>query len=124
MAMKPKKKILYVDDDDRTLNIVSKYLISSGYRVLTSTTPFVASLIDDQKPDLIILDIGMPLLSGDRIAEILSRQGYAPPIPILFFSGENVQVVEQVTRQFPSSTYVSKQSGLEALKEKVCSLLG
>ena len=118
-----RKKILYVDDDESTLNVVSKFLISKNFKVLTSTTPFVAPLLEEEKPDLLILDISMPLLSGDRLADILFQQGYAKTIPILFFSGEPREKVERISGRLPDSTYVTKESGLEVLLAEIRRLL-
>lgn len=120
---KKRKKVLYVDDDERTLNIVAKYLISNGFEVHTSTSPFVANLLEENKPDLVILDIAMPLLSGDKMADILLSQGYAEQIPILFFSGEEPEKIERISRRIPGSSYVTKQSGLDILVEKLRSRL-
>lgn len=115
----PRKRILYVDDDESTLTIVSKFLISAGYEVETTTTPFIAPLLTSKRPDLIILDINMPLLSGDRIADVLSRQGYADNIPIIFFSSEPVEKIERVADRIPGASYVTKTGGLEQLVNKI-----
>jgi two-component system alkaline phosphatase synthesis response regulator PhoP len=117
--MKEKKKILYVDDDEHTLNIVSKFLISQGYRVFTSSNPFVAPLLEKEQPDLIVLDINMPLLSGDRIADILTHQGYAETIPIIFFSSEAPKKIERIVSRYPGSAFVLKQSGLDTLVSRI-----
>ena len=118
-----RKKILYVDDDESTLNVVSKFLISKNFKVLTSTTPFVAPILEEEKPDLLILDISMPLLSGDRLADILFQQGYAKTTPILFFSGEPREKVERISGRLPDSTYVTKESGLEVLLAEIRRIL-
>ena len=117
--MRERKKILYVDDDEHTLNIVAKFLISQGYRVLTSSNPFIAPLLEEEKPDLIVLDITMPLLSGDRIADTLTHQGYAETIPIIFFSGEVPKKIERIVSRIPRSTYVLKESGLDTLASRI-----
>jgi CheY-like chemotaxis protein len=117
--MKERKKILCVDDDEHTLNIVSKFLISQGYRVLTSSSPFIAPLLEKEKPDLIVLDISMPLLSGDRIADILTQQGYTETIPIVFFSGEAPKKIERIVSRVPGSTFVLKESGLDTLASRI-----
>jgi DNA-binding response OmpR family regulator len=117
--MRERKKILYVDDDEHTLNIVAKFLISQGYRVLTSSNPFIAPLLEEEKPDLIVLDITMPLLSGDRIADTLTHQGYAETIPIIFFSGEAPKKIERIVSRIPGSTYVLKESGLDTLASRI-----
>jgi DNA-binding response OmpR family regulator len=117
--MRERKTILCVDDDERTLNIIAKFLISQGYSVITSSNPFVAPLLEKEKPDLIVLDISMPLLSGDRIADILTHQGYAETIPIVFFSGESPKKIERIVSRVPGSTFVLKESGLDTLSSRI-----
>jgi two-component system alkaline phosphatase synthesis response regulator PhoP len=121
--MKTRKKLLYVDDDEPTLNIVSKFLISKGFEVLTSTNPFVAPTLEKEAPDLLILDINMPLLSGDRIADILARQKYTDTIPIVFFSSEPMEKIARIAGRIPTASYVTKESGLEQLVSKIRSIL-
>lgn len=119
-----RKRIIYVDDDERTLNIVSKFLITAGYEVETTTSPFIAPLLTSIKPDLIILDINMPLLSGDRIADILSNQGYSDTAHLIFFSSEAPEKARRIATRHPGSAYVSKQSGLDDLLRQIESMLG
>jgi two-component system alkaline phosphatase synthesis response regulator PhoP len=121
--MKTRAKILYVDDDEATLNVVSKYLTAKGFEVLTTTNPFVAPILEKEKPELMILDINMPLLSGDRIADVLTRQGYADTIPIIFFSAEPVEKIERITKRLPAASYVIKSNGLDELVGKIRSSL-
>ena len=117
--MKKRKKILCVDDDESTLNILSKFLVTKGFEVLTSSNPFVAPLLEKEKPDLLILDINMPLLTGDRIADVLSRQGYTDGLPIIFFSSEPVEKIQRVASRVPGASYVTKTGGLEELANKI-----
>ena len=118
-----RKKILYVDDDERTLNIVSKFLLTAGYDVETTTSPFIAPLLSTLRPALIILDINMPLLSGDRIADILANQGYTDSAHLIFFSGEAPEKARRITTRFPGAVYVSKQGGLDQLLAQVQKML-
>jgi DNA-binding response OmpR family regulator len=117
--MKARNKILCVDDDESTLNIVSKFLATKGFQVLTSTNPFVAPLLEKEKPDLLVLDINMPLLPGDRIADVLSRQGYTDGLPIIFFSSEPVEKIEKIASRIPGASYVTKTKGLEELVNRI-----
>ena len=110
-----RKKILYIDDDERTLNVVSRFLITKGYEVFTSSSPFVAPIMEKEKPGLVILDINIPLLPGDRIAEVLERQGYTGAVPLLFFSSEPQEKIQRIAGKFEGAGWVSKQSGLDHL---------
>jgi DNA-binding response OmpR family regulator len=122
LDMKTRRKISYVDDET-TLNIDSRLFISKGFEVLTSTNPFVAPLLEKEAPDLLILDINMPLLPGDRIDDVLARRKYTDKIPIVFFSSEPVEKIERMAGRTPTTSYVTKQSGLEQLADKIRSIL-
>lgn len=118
-----KPRVLFVDDDERTLNIVSKHLFAKGYEVFTSTSPFVAPILEKERPDVIILDINMPLLSGDRIADIISQQGYTEKMSIVFFSATPPEILEKISSRFPTSVFVPKERGLDNLTDTIDRLL-
>src|SRR5262245_50924980 len=68
------KTVLVVDESDAILELVKKTLESAGYQVITRNKPSgsVAVILRD-KPDVVLLDVAMPSLSGDTIAKILAR---------------------------------------------------
>jgi CheY-like chemotaxis protein len=68
------KTVLVVDDSDVVLEVVKKNLEAAGYNVMTRNKPSgsVAVILRD-KPDVVLLDVNMPALSGDTIAKILAR---------------------------------------------------
>jgi CheY-like chemotaxis protein len=68
------KTVLVVDDSDIVLERVKKSLESVGYAVITRNKPSgsVAAILRD-KPDIVLLDVNMPTLSGETIAKILAR---------------------------------------------------
>ena len=117
--MEKRRRVLCVDDDEKTLNVLGKFLISKGYEVFTSSSPFVAPIMEEKGPDLVILDLNMPLLPGDRIAEVLARQGYASKVPFLFFSSEPPEKIERVAKRFSRADWLSKTDGLDCLLLKV-----
>ena len=92
------KKILVVDDDQIILKTLSIALISNGYQVFTATDgPGAASLVAQERPDLILLDLLFPpdavnvggaLQDGFFIIEWLRRMGEAKDIPIIIISGD------------------------------------
>jgi CheY-like chemotaxis protein len=84
--MKPKRTILCVDDDERSLSIRKLMLQTRGYRVLTCFDPEHAlERIRGGGIDLLIADLMMPKMSG---AELIARaKEIAPDLPAILFSG-------------------------------------
>lgn len=72
-------KILIVDDDERLITVHSMILETEGFEVVTAADGQSAlNMIDDFKPDLVLLDAMMPGFSGfDTLAAIKSNSNYA-----------------------------------------------
>jgi CheY-like chemotaxis protein len=89
-----KKRILYVDDDDRTREEVSKYLIEVSKDlkpewVIDTALDGKEALKKLESPghyDVMLLDLSMPVMNGVDLLEILSENGIKKP-PIVVFSG-------------------------------------
>ena len=74
-------------------------------------------------PDLVILDVNMPGMSGWELCAILRRQSATRTIPILFLTGRH-EVKDRITAmQFGGSDYLAKPFGADDLRRKVRSLL-
>jgi len=84
--MKPKRTILCIDDDERSLSIRKVLLQTRGYRVVTSTDPQHAlQLVRDGGIDLVLTDLMMPKLSGAKLIDQI--KAISPHTPALLFSG-------------------------------------
>jgi two-component system alkaline phosphatase synthesis response regulator PhoP len=78
------KKILIVDDDPVTLEMLEKIFLQEGYWVTRATNGKEALYIaDDFQPDLIILDIMMPIMDGTEAIENLEKNPRTKNIPVL-----------------------------------------
>lgn len=82
------KTILMVDDDEDLLALLKRKLEKTGrYRVVTASEGSGAvGLARRESPDLILLDIEMPDMPGDDVAQALSDSEDTRGIPILFLS--------------------------------------
>jgi CheY-like chemotaxis protein len=81
------KKILIVDDDSVTLRMLEKILLSAGYWVAKAINGKEALYIaDDFLPDLIILDIEMPVMDGTEAMERLEKNPRTKNIPVFFLT--------------------------------------
>src|SRR6266702_1081357 len=77
--------ILVVDDDQYANTLVQFVLIKEGYDVETTDNPRGAlQMIQRREPDLLILDVSMPYLSGFDFSDKLREEGYE--IPIIFIT--------------------------------------
>jgi two-component system alkaline phosphatase synthesis response regulator PhoP len=75
------KKVLVVDDDVKTVELVKLYLNRDGYRVLTACNGNDAlQQARDGHPDLIVLDLMLPGINGLEVCRILRRESDVPII--------------------------------------------
>ena len=84
------KKILVVDDDPTLTALVGKFLEKNGYEV-TTVTEAVDGLEHAMKkdPDLIILDVMMPIINGFNFCRLLKQEKDKENIPILLLTARN-----------------------------------
>ena len=81
------KKILVVDDEKDTLALLEKRLTVAGYVVIKADNGKDAiSLAKTSKPDLILLDIMMPIMDGGEVAAILKNDPATKDIPVIFLT--------------------------------------
>ena len=81
------KTILVCDDESHILNVVSLKLRNAGYRVLTASDGQEAlDLAIQEKPDLLITDYHMPLLSGIELCRRLKQNAATMSIPAIMLT--------------------------------------
>jgi len=75
------KRILVVDDDEKTVELVKLYLNRDGYRVLTAYDGIEAlRLARERHPDLIVLDLMLPGMDGLEVCRVLRDESDVPII--------------------------------------------
>lgn len=119
-----KKRVVVVDDEPAVGAAVRDLLAPDGYQVEAPTDP-QAALPDLLRaaPDLVILDVNMPGMSGWELCALLRRQSSTRAVPVLFLTGRQ-EVKDRITAmQVGGSDYLAKPFGAEELRAKVRSLL-
>ncbi|MBL4845091.1 MAG: response regulator [Planctomycetes bacterium] len=82
-----REKILIVDDSKAILAFAGGILEEAGYSVVTSTNPIaVAGLVRTEAPDMVLMDIQMPAISGTDVVATLNRFGSTEGIRMVLFS--------------------------------------
>jgi len=80
-------KILICDDEQEILDITRLILEDSGHKVLaTVNSNTVASLVEKEQPDVLLIDLWMPGMSGDQVVRQLRKNESLSHIPIIVIS--------------------------------------
>jgi DNA-binding response OmpR family regulator len=118
------KRVVVVDDEPAVGAAVRDLLVPEGIQVDTPTDPQSAlPELLRAVPDLVILDVNMPGMSGWELCALLRRQSATREIPVLFLTGRR-EVRDRITAmQVGGSDYLAKPFGADELRRKVNSLL-
>ncbi|OGW64078.1 MAG: hypothetical protein A3J72_00875 [Nitrospirae bacterium RIFCSPHIGHO2_02_FULL_40_19] len=90
LAVPQKNKVLFVDDTKMVQNIYKSKLMSEGYHVKTADNGVEAikALTEDKewKPDVILLDLIMPVMDGFKVLQTIKTNPDFSSIPVIVFS--------------------------------------
>ncbi len=118
-----KKKILIVDDEPGIVRLLSMRLKAKGYEVFEAFDGLeCVKIAEEEVPDLILLDIKMPVMSGIAAFEKLIQLDITKEIPVIFMTAyPKLEVKNQVlymgAKGFISKPFISKD--LELIIEGV-----
>lgn len=124
-----KPTIVVIDDDDLVLTSTAEVLEHAGYRVLTRNRPSgCVAMILQEKPDLVLLDVCMPTVSGDTLVKLFGRASPHSKTIILLYSALDEPLLRSKAKGSGAHGYVMKASGpsvlLRTLKQWLRSTLG
>jgi putative two-component system response regulator len=117
------KKTVFLVDDNMTNLMMGKNALKDEYQ--TFTIPSAAKmfeLLNNVKPDLILLDIAMPEMSGFDAVKIL-KNGGDKNIPIVFLSADREKSSEDAAFALGIADYICKPFSAQELKERVARIL-
>ncbi|MFH1283735.1 MAG: HD domain-containing phosphohydrolase [bacterium] len=116
-------KLLIVDDESGVRNLLGNYFTDINYNVLTAATGEEAlTKIDEFKPHLVFLDVGLPRKSGLQVLEEIKSKD--PTIKVIMITGMDDKKVYEKARTLGASDYVKKPFKLEYLENEVLPKIG
>ena len=119
----PIQKILLVDDSKTELHHLSDLLGKRGYAVRTAENGDEAMRrLDEDRPDLILMDVVMPGQNGFQLTRQLSRDPATRNIPIIICTSKNQQTDRIWGLRQGARDYVTKPIKVEELLEKIAAL--
>jgi len=89
------QKIAIMEDEELILNLLEKKLIKEGYEILVARNGEEGlKLIKEKKPDLLLLDIIMPLKGGFEVLEEMQKDEELKNVPVIIISnsGQPVEI--------------------------------
>jgi CheY-like chemotaxis protein len=122
----PEKKplILLADDEDDIKVVVRMFLEANGYEVLTAYDGLDAvEKIKESKPDLVLMDIMMPVLDGIEVTRQVKSQKETKHIPIVMLTAAAQSGLVERAIQAGAADYIAKPFEPERVQEVIEKLL-
>jgi CheY-like chemotaxis protein len=113
-------RILILDDSEITLNLMSMVLSEAGYEVYTASSLMeFEQVLSNHEPNLILTDIKMPEISGDKICKVLKQKLSTQSTPVVLFSTLPEKDLAELAERSGADGYVSKGAGPEEIVKRI-----
>lgn len=120
-----KKTVLIIEDEEDAAELFAEMMRVSGFRVIkTSKSAPAISMMTTDKPDIVLLDIMMPEVSGLDILRQMRRDPNLADIPVIMVTAKSMPADIKNGMEAGASTYLTKPVGFQELKETVERTLG
>lgn len=111
-------KILICDDDEGILDLLDVVLTEEGFDTIPEMNSLnVAGLINRERPDLILLDLWMPVLSGDQVLRALRNDPETKKLPVIVISASTDG--QSIAMNAGATGFLAKPFDLDQLVEQV-----
>lgn len=117
--------ILVIDDDPVLLAMMRDDLEEAGFQVSTADCGVYSNHIiyGNDPPDLILLDVIMPHMSGVKKSQLIKQRDKSSEIPIILMSSKNEEELEGLAKKALADDFITKPYQVEALLAKIGRLL-
>ncbi len=115
------KLIWIVDDDEEMIKAVQLMLKLLGYQTTyyLGARPAALALLNGERPDLMILDINMPEVSGLDLLEFIRRRKEWKDLPVIMLSTEAADITVDRAMELGADAYTSKPVTIEELERAI-----
>jgi DNA-binding response OmpR family regulator len=113
-------KVLVVEDSLTALRMVEDLLSEQGHKVFSARDALSAfAILRAGRPDLIILDIGLPGIQGHELCAAIRQFPDLVSTPIIMVTGSHKQIDKRLSYAFGASAYITKPYKADELIEAV-----
>jgi two-component system sensor histidine kinase/response regulator len=118
--LSPQRRILVVDDEAAMSGLLRRILLQVGYEVETCDSGMEAlAAVAAMPPDLILLDIDMPGMTGYETCERLKATEATADIPVLFVSGRSASQDTVLAFQVGAVDFISKPYQADEIRARI-----
>jgi len=105
-----KKRIVLIDDDRLILDIASEFLSRAGFQVDSTGCGLSSNglIYTTPPPDLILVDVMMPLMSGDKKLKSLKTNKLSRNIPVVLMSAKPEEELKALAKDCGADGYLTK----------------
>lgn len=115
--------ILIVDDEPVARTLAQKKVSEQGYKVLIASNGEEAlAVLDQQRPDLILLDVEMPKMNGYTFVGELAKKNLSPKIPVVVLTAH--EELGPIFKRHGVRGYLIKPLNIDLVIAKIQELLG
>jgi two-component system, chemotaxis family, response regulator PixG len=101
--------IVCIDDSPQVCQLLNHIITSCGMRAITIQNPIEAlPILIEQKPDLILLDLIMPVINGYELCSQIRRASGFDKIPVIILTGSNSPHDKAQSQKFGATDFISK----------------
>lgn len=119
------KKVMIVEDNELNMKLFRDLIEASGYGTIQTRNGLEAlDLARQHKPDLILMDIQLPEVSGLDVTKWLKEDEELHPIPVIAVTAFAMKGDEERIRQGGCEAYISKPISVPGFLETIKSFLG
>lgn len=120
-----KKRVLVVDDSEIVLEKAREALQAAGYEVTTALSAAAADefLYGQKRPDIVIMDVMMPQMDGDKKAKLLKSDDATKAIPILLLSSKGDDELGQLARESGCEGFIRKPFTDRQMSDRIAAIL-
>ncbi|AQZ97335.1 response regulator [Comamonas kerstersii] len=117
------QKVLVVDDSKTELMFLTEILHQQGYQVRTAENAEQAlARLEEEKPDLILMDVVMPGQNGFQLTRSLARNTKFADVPIIMCTSKNQETDRVWGLRQGASDYITKPVNPQELQAKIAAL--
>ena len=116
------KKIMICEDDPGILEMMEMVIDAHGFEVITEANSLhVLKGLEREKPDLLLMDIWMPLLSGDQVLKTIKAHTEFVGLPVIMYSASTEG--RAIAQCSGADDYIAKPFNIDDMLGKIRKLI-